>query len=141
MDFMTSFKICGDALATQRARMDVVASNLANASTTKTPEGGPYRRKVVSVSSQEVAGSFEDALKDSVRSVRIDAIQEDKQGFRKVYDPSHPDADDKGVVMMSNVQPIVEMAELIAVNRSFEATVTAFDAAKNMALKTLEIGK
>ena len=141
MDFLTSFKICGDALATQRARMDVVASNLANASTTKTPEGGPYRRKVVSVSSQEVMGSFDDALKDSVRSVKIDNIREDTQGFRKVYDPSHPDADNKGVVTMSNVQPIVEMAELIAVNRSFEATVTAFGAAKNMALKTLEIGK
>jgi len=141
MDFLTSFKICGDGLAAQRARMDVVASNLANASTTKTPEGGPYRRKVVSLSSQEVAGSFEDALQDSVRSVKVDQIREDAQGFRKVYDPSHPDADGKGVVTMPNVQPIVEMAELIAVNRAFEATVTAFDATKNMALKTLEIGK
>ena len=141
MDFLTSFKICGDALAAQRARMDVVASNLANASTTKTPEGGPYRRKVVSMSSQEVTGSFDDALRDSVRSVKIDNIREDAQGLRKVYDPAHPDADATGVVTMPNVQPIVEMAELIAVNRSFEATVTAFDAAKNMALKTLEIGK
>jgi flagellar basal-body rod protein FlgC len=141
MDFLTSFKICGDALASQRARMDVVASNLANASTTKTPEGGPYRRKVVSLSSQEVTGSFDDTLKESIRSVKVENVREDKQGFRKVYDPSHPDADDKGVVTLPNVEPIVEMAELIAVNRSFEATVTAFDAAKNMALKTLEIGK
>jgi len=141
MDFTTSFKICGDALAAQRARLDVVAGNLANASTTRTPEGGPYRRRVVSLASEELPGSFDAALKDSVRTVKVDKIQEDTQGFRKVHDPSHPDADGKGIVTLPNVQPIVEMTELIAVNRAFEATVSAFDATKNMALKTLEIGK
>ncbi len=141
MDFTTSFKICGDGMAAQRARLDVVAGNLANASTTRTPEGGPYRRKVVSLSSQDVGGNFDAVLKDSVRTVKVDEIREDPSGFRKVYDPAHPDADGKGVVTMPNVQSIVEMTELIAVNRAFEACVTAFDATKNMTLKTLEIGK
>jgi flagellar basal-body rod protein FlgC len=141
MDFTTSFKICGDGLTAQRARLDVVASNLANASTTRTPEGGPYRRRTVSLSSQEVQGDFDAVLKDSVRTVKVESVREDAAGFRKVYDPTHPDADGKGIVTMPNVQPIVEMAEMVEVNRAFEACVTAFDATKNMTLKALEIGK
>lgn len=141
MDFMTTFKICGSGLAAQRAKMDVVASNLANAGTTKTEEGGPYRRKMVVLKSEEVEKSFDRTLEGALAEVKVDEVSEDPSPLKSVYDPAHPDADEKGFVLLPNVNVIQEMADMINVGRSYEAAVTAFDAAKNMAQKTLEIGK
>jgi len=140
MDFLTSFKICSSGLAAQRARMEVTASNLANVETTRTPEGGPYRRKTVVLSSEPVPDGFNAALKDAVKMVKIAAIVEEK-GVKMAHDPSHPDADAKGFVAKPDINPVMEMADMIAAGRSYEACVTAFDATKNMALKTLEMGR
>jgi flagellar basal-body rod protein FlgC len=141
MDFATTFKICGSGLAAQRAKMDVVSSNLANAGTTKTEEGGPYRRKTVVLKAESVKETFDRTLEGALSEVKVDQIAEDLSPMKSVYDPAHPDADEKGFVTLPNVNVISEMADMINVGRSYEAAVTAFDAAKNMALKTLEIGK
>ncbi len=141
MDFATNFKICGSGLAAQRAKMDVVSSNLANAGTTKTEEGGPYRRKMVILKAEPVRERFDRTLEDALAEVKVDQVTEDPTPMKSVYDPAHPDADEKGFVLMPNVNAIQEMADMINVGRSYEAVVTAFDAVKSMALKTLEIGK
>jgi flagellar basal-body rod protein FlgC len=141
MDLTTSFKICGSGLAAQRAKLDVVTSNLANANSTRTPEGGPYKKKTVSLAAENVSGNFDSTLKEAVKSVKVDEVKEDPNGIKMVYDPSHPDADEKGFVAMPNVNIMAEMADMIATSRAYEACVTAFDATKSMALKTLEIGR
>lgn len=141
MDFSLPFKICSSGLAAQRAKMDVVTSNLANAATTRTPEGGPYKRKEVVLGSQSAVTEFDGRLQEALQTVEVQEIAEDKNGVKLVYDPQHPDADQKGYVAMPNVNVVQEMAEMINVNRSYEACVTAFDATKNMALKALDIGK
>jgi flagellar basal-body rod protein FlgC len=141
MDFSTNFKICGSGLAAQRAKMDVVSSNLANAGTTKTEEGGPYRRKTVVLRSETIREPFDRTLEGALAEVKVDQVAEDPSPMKSVYDPAHPDADEKGFVLLPNVNAITEMADMINVGRSYEAVVTAFDATKNMALKTLEIGK
>jgi flagellar basal-body rod protein FlgC len=140
MDILTSFKICSSGLTAQRAKMDVTTSNLANVETTRTPEGGPYKRKTVVLAAEPVTDAFGTALNAAVRAVKIDRIAEDG-AVKMLYDPSHPDADDKGYVAKPNVNPIMEMADMINTSRNYEAIVTAFDATKNMALRTFDMGK
>jgi len=143
MDFLTSFRICSSGFAAQRVKMDIIASNLANVSTTRTPEGGPYKRKIAIFSSENVKKrfSFGDKLNDAVKGVALKEVVEDNEGVKKVYNPSHPDADKQGNVEMPNVNVVMEMTDMITASRAYEACVTAFDATKNMALKTLDIGK
>jgi flagellar basal-body rod protein FlgC len=141
MDINSSFDLCGAALTAQRARMDVITSNLANADVTRTAQGGPYRKKSVVLSSEPVQGNFNSTLKDAMKTVNVAEVTEDTSPPRMVHNPSHPDADANGYVAMPNVNLMSEMADMIAVSRAYEAMVTAFDATKNMALKSLEIGK
>ena len=141
MDFSLPFKICSSGLAAQRTKMDVITSNLANVGTTSTPEGGPYKRKEVVLGSRNAVTDFDGRLQDVLQTVEVKDIVEDKNGIKLIYDPAHPDADEKGFVAMPNINVVFEMAEMINVNRSYEACATAFDATKNMALKTLDIGK
>jgi flagellar basal-body rod protein FlgC len=141
MDFFTSFKISGSGLAAQRAKMDVITSNLANVNTTKTPEGGPYKRKLVTFSAEPIKDKFNSKLKDALNTVKVREVVDSKEPMRTIYDPAHPDADKNGFVVMPNVNAVLEMTEMITAARSYEACVTAFDAAKNMAVKTLDIGK
>jgi flagellar basal-body rod protein FlgC len=145
MDYFASFKICASGLEVQKARMDVVTANLANISTTRTPEGGPYKRKVISLASEQLKyrphNRFDMKLRDAMNKVRVDDIAESQEGINRVYDPGHPDADKGGFVALPNVNLMNEMADMIMANRAYEAVVTAFDSVKNMALKTLEIGK
>jgi flagellar basal-body rod protein FlgC len=141
MDFLTTFKIAGQGLSVQRAKMDVITSNLANASTTRTPEGGPYHRKTVVLAAQPVEKPFAGSLKDALQGVQVKAVVEDGSPAKKIHDPTHPDADAKGFVAMPNVNVMLEMADMITASRTYEACVTAFDASKSMALKTLDIGK
>jgi flagellar basal-body rod protein FlgC len=141
MDFMVPFKICGSGLTAQRAKMDVIASNLANVDTTKTPEGGPYKKKIVSFSSQPVTGAFTSKFRDALNQVKVGDISESQEGFKKVMDPGHPHADAQGYVTMPNVNVISEMTDMIMASRAYEACATAFDSTKNMALKTLDIGR
>ena len=141
MDLMTSLKICGSGLAAQRAKLDIITSNLANVNTTRTPEGGPYRKKTIALEAEAVAGSFDSTIKDAVKSVKIGEVKDDPNGIKTVYDPAHPDADEKGFVATPNINIMVEMADMITASRAYEACVTAFDSTKNMTLKTLEIGR
>jgi len=137
MDFLPAFKICGSGLAAQRAKMDVIVSNLANIDTTRTPEGGPYRRQSIVFSSEPVNEDFNDIL----QMVKVEEIVQDKGSIKRVFDPGHPDADAEGQVAMPDINTVTEMAGMITANRAYEACVTAFDATKNMALKALELGK
>lgn len=143
MELYTPFKICGEGLTAQRAKMDVIVSNIANVNTTRTPEGGPYKRKVVVFASENVQGNFDSQLKDAVKTVKVDGIEEatDGEAVKMVHNPGHPDADERGFVAMPNINVVTEMVDMMITNRAYEACVTAFDASKNMALKTLEIGK
>ena len=141
MDFFTAFKITGSGLAAQRKKMDVITGNIANASTTSTPEGGPYKRKVISFAADPLKTGFDRQLKDAVNTVKVGQVAEATDDFKKVFDPSHPDADADGFVTMPNVNLMLEMTELITASRAYEANATAFDAIKNMALKAIDIGK
>jgi len=141
MDFMTSFKICGSGLAAQRAKMDVVTSNLANVNSTRTDEGGPYKKKSVALSAEAVDSPFDSAIKDAIKTVRIEEVTEDPNAVKMTYDPSHPDADANGYVAMPDINIMTEMADMIMAARGYEACVTAFDATKSMTLKTLEMGR
>ncbi len=141
MDLITSFKICGSGLAAQRAKLDVVTSNLANVNTTRTPEGGPYRKRGIALAAENIDGNFDSTMKEIVKSVKVDEIKENPNSIKMVYDPAHPDADTKGFVAMPDINIMAEMADMIAASRAYEACVTAFDATKNMTLKTLEMGR
>lgn len=121
--------------------MDVITSNIANASTTSTPEGGPYKRKVMSFATDPLEKGFDLNLKDAVNAVKVDQVVDEKEGFKKVFDPAHPDADKEGFVTLPNVNLMLEMTDLITASRAYEANATAFDAMKNMALKAMDIGK
>ena len=141
MELFSAFKICGSGLAAQRAKMAVITSNLANVNTTRTPEGGPYQRRIIVFSAEPAGDSFKTELGDALRMVKVEGVIADKDGIKRVFDPQHPDADKDGYVAMPNVNVVTEMADMIMANRAYGACVTAFDATKNMALKTLEMGK
>jgi len=144
MDLDASFMISASGLDAQKARLDVISSNLANVDSTRTPEGGPYRRKDVVFSSKPVAETFNQVLTgvdQSGQGVQVTDIVTDTRPFKQVYQPQHPDADSAGFVSYPNVNAIEEMVNMISASRSYEANVTAFNATKNMALKALEIGK
>ncbi len=144
MDFFTSMDVSSSALAAERTRMNLISSNLANANATRTAEGGPYKRKDAVFTSSPVADRFAAALSRAGRGVdkvAVTSIVEDASPPRLQYDPTHPDADAKGYVALPNVNVIEEMADMISATRAYEANVTAVQAAKSMALKTLEIGK
>ncbi len=138
---MTLFQILdvsASGLAAQRLRMETVASNLANAESTRTPEGGPYRRRDV-VFEAVPAGSFRTALDAAVRKVRVADVVVDPSPPRLKYQPGHPDADPQGFVAYPNVELPVEMVNLVSAARSYEANVTVIEATKSMLLRALEI--
>jgi flagellar basal-body rod protein FlgC len=141
MEFFTTFKICGSGLSAQRAKIDVITSNLANVNTTSTPEGGPYKRKIISFTAEPLKQGFDKTLDDAVQMVKVKQVTEDKEGFKKIFDPAHPDADKDGFVSLPNVNVMLEMADMITASRTYEACATAFDAAKNMAVTAMNIGK
>jgi len=144
MDFFSSMNVSSSALSAERTRMNLISSNLANANATRTPEGGPYKRKDAVFAATPLENRFSRALNSAsgdVRQVAVQQIIEDQNPPRMQYDPSHPDADPKGYVALPNVNVIEEMADMINATRTYEANVTAVQAAKSMAMKTLEIGK
>lgn len=132
-------------MTAQKYRMEIVAQNLANASTTRTEEGGPYRRKLVVLSEIDgqdgFAGALHAASTEAVGGVRVSAVVDDNDDFTLEYDPSHPDADEDGYVRLPNVNTMEEMVDIMSASRLFESNVTAFNAMKNMASKALEIGQ
>ena len=139
MSFLNSFDISVSGLTAQRQRLDTVAENIANAQTTRTADGGPYRRKIVSFQEE-----FNSRLRRSGMEkggVRVSQITEDQRDLIPVYDPDHPDANEEGYVMMPNVDLVKETVDGMAATRSYEANITAFNAIKMMSQKALEIGK
>jgi flagellar basal-body rod protein FlgC len=139
MTIFTTMEISASGLTAQRQRLNVIAENLANAHTTRTPQGGPYLRKNVVL---ETRPALEFAsLLETPDKVAVADIVESREGLRPEYDPTHPDADEQGMVLWPNVNPVVEMVSLTLASRGFEANVAVFRAARAMALKALEIGR
>lgn len=145
MDFFSSMDVSSSALTAGRTRMNLISSNLANANATRTPEGGPYKRKDAVFAATPIANPFnrvlDGATAQQVRKVEVSEIVEDQNPPRLQYDPSHPDANPQGYVAMPNVNVVEEMADMVGATRAYEANVTAVQAAKSMAMKTLEIGR
>lgn len=139
MSFINGFDIAASALSAQRTRLTVTASNLANAETTRTAEGGAYQRQQVVF--QTAAARFGDTLNDAaVSRVEVAGVQADQREMRLVWDPEHPDARPDGYVEYPNVNVVEEMAEMVVASRSYEANVTSFETLKKMALRALNIG-
>jgi flagellar basal-body rod protein FlgC len=148
MSFWDSLRIGASGLLAQRLRLDVISNNIANAQTTRTAEGGPYKRKDVVFMAegqnerlpQFLAERRGDtgAVGGGVRVAEI--ITDDSEGAR-VYDPTHPDADENGYVTYPNVNPVIEMTNMLSATRSYEANLSVIDAAKRMALRALDIGR
>ncbi len=145
MSTINSLNVSASGMTAQRLRMDIISQNIANVNTTRDADGNVYKRKVT-VFAEKDGGSFGDVLTRATdaagNGVKVTAVADDtKSTMRKVYDPSHPDADEDGYVTYPNVNIVQEMTDMIDASRSFEANVTAFNAGKSMALKGLEIGK
>jgi len=149
MGLYTSLDIAGSGMTAQRLRMDVVANNIANASTTRTPEGGPFRRHLVVFASRNesearpgnIPGSGWDQAPMPYAGVRAIGIVEDNSPFTVVHDPGHPDADQFGDVYFPNVDPIVEMVDLIESTRAYESNMSIFETTKELLMRTLTIGR
>lgn len=156
MRFLDTIDISASGLTAQRLRMDTIASNIANVETTRVENGrGPYRRQVVvfqarnpRVANKMVGADFESVLEDKinkmgsgVRVKEIRSVDENEQPFRKVYDPSHPDADEQGYVNYPNVNIVEEMINMISATRAYEANAKVIEASKSMAMRALDIGR
>ena len=165
MDLMNASKITGTALAAHRMKLNVIAENLANVDTTRSEDGGPYRRKMVVFKGDDI-DSFENVVQQKIRKeqsggielsaiefedekkpdhgtgLRVDQIVRPQEDFHLVYNPAHPDADpDTGYVKMPNVDHLTEISDMMVARRSYEASVTALSTTKNMISKALEIGR
>lgn len=152
MGMFHSMNVTASALTAQRLRMDVIASNMANADSTrgKVVDGQwqPYRRKevVMQQQGQTFSSMFQTAVNNrsagsTGSGVKVSRIIEDETPFKMVYDPEHPDANEEGYVQLPNVDPLKEMVDLVSSTRSYEANVTVLNASKSMLMKALEIGK
>ena len=147
MSFFDSLHTSASGLSAQRLRMNLISSNLANTDTTRTAEGGPYRRKdaIFAAAPGSAAGSFRDVLKAQIRGesaeVKVAGIVSDPRPPLVKYDPQHPDANAEGYVALPNINLMEEMVNMMSASRSYEANVAALKASKNMILKALEIGR
>lgn len=147
MSLFTSFDINASGLTAERYRMDIISQNIANANTTRTEDGTPYRRKVVTFAEKDSQTPFSRVLhaaRDnySGKGVRVSTVEEDKwTEMKMVYDPAHPDADENGYVLYPNVNIVTEMTNMIDASRAYEANATAFSASKAIALKGLEMAQ
>ncbi len=153
MSFFDSFKISASGMTAQRLRMDTISQNLANINTTRTEGGGPYRRKTVifeeinngrnfrSHLDKYIDGNRNSSVGITSGGVKVSQIIDDQSPFIEVYDPTHPDANEEGYLLMPNVNSVEEMTNLISANRSYEANITAFNATKGMMGKALDIGR
>lgn len=163
MAYLSDFDISGYGLSAQRFRMNVISSNIANANTTRTAEGGPYRRREVifkaidfdkqlnnTINSKNDLLQNENPLDDpdapdfpkpALMSVIVDKVVRDDKDFKLKFDPNHPDADAKGYIMLPNINPVIEMADLIEATRAYQANVSAFQSAKTIANSAIDMLK
>jgi len=148
MGFLDSMDISASALTATRVRMDTVAENIANINTTRTASGEAYRRKFVVFEEIEADGRrarfstfFNRTNARAAGGVRVAYIGEDSSAFKLDYDPTHPDANEDGYVEKPNVEVVQEMVDMMAAYRAYEANITALNTFKDMAVKTLELGR
>lgn len=160
MSFISALRVAGSALTAQRLRTDVIANNVANMTTTRTPEGGPYRRQqVIFGARQERVPFFSQLLARATAAgapasllqrlplgrpgegVQVTNVQPDRRPAKRVFEPEHPDADVNGMVEYPDIDPVTEMTDLLSASRAYEANVTVLNAAKSMALRALDIGR
>lgn len=144
MDFFTALQISSTGMTAERKRINLISSNLANVNSTRTPEGGPYKRKdavFTATPFEQALGARAGRIASAPRGVEVTDVREDTSPPRLQYDPTHPDANAQGYVALPNVNVVEEMADMIVATRAYEANVTAAQAAKGMAMKTLELGK
>ena len=139
MNLISGIDIIGGALNAQKTRLDIVAQNIANAQTTRTANGGPYQRQVISFETELVRRSG--ATGPALQSVKVATLSTDRTPGQQVYNPQHPDAGADGLVTMPNVNLSYEMVDLITATRAYEANLSVAKNARQMALKTLQIGK
>ncbi|PHQ65137.1 MAG: flagellar basal body rod protein FlgC [Sulfurimonas sp.] len=161
MSFLSSFDISGYGLSAQRVRVNTISQNIANAQTTRTEEGGPYRRKQVvfkaidfneqfnkAIGRMTNSAKYEDPLNEgefgkrvnpAIMSVIVDKISRDDSEPKMKFDPSHPDADANGYVAYPNINPVIEMADLVEATRSYQANVAAFESSKDMANSAISL--
>lgn len=145
MDLLTSLRISSSGLSANRKRMAAVSSNIANAQTTRTAEGGPYRPKEVVFGAEPSRQSFSDILEGELRAKAMEVhatevLSSNRPPILK-YEPHHPDANEQGYVAYPNINVMEEMANMISASRSYEANVNAMNTTKSMAMKALEIGR
>ena len=140
MELLPALAISASGLTAERLRLDLIAGNLANVNTTRTADGGPYRRQVP-VFAERLRQALGQQSRSSGRGVEVAAIVADNSPPRLIYDPSHPDADDDGYVALPNINVVMEMVDMITATRAYEANVTVLNAAKAMTMKALEIGR
>lgn len=139
MNLISGIEVTAGALNANKTRLDIVAQNIANAQTTRTPNGGAYQRQVVSFETElikRVTGGG-----PSLQSVKVGEISTDRTPGQQVYNPQHPDASADGMVTMPNVNLSYEMVDLITASRAYEANLAVAKSARQIAMKTLEIGK
>ena len=151
MGMFAGFNIAATGLTSQRLRMDVISNNIANATTTRTPEGGAYRRRRAIFAPMNIRPNYKSPLvperieSGPGRGVRVIKIEEDSSPFRLVYDPSHPDSiqigPKRGYVEMPNVTVVTEMTDLISASRSYEANITMINSERTLFNRALEIGR
>ena len=143
MDFLTGMRVSSSGMAAQKMRMNAISSNLANINTTRTPEGGPYRRKDVVFEAlpdqKDFAEVFLDQGSKNIHRVQVTDIHEDEKAPLLKYEPEHPDANADGYVAYPNVNLMEEMTNMIQATRAYEANVSAMSSTKNMALSALDI--
>ena len=144
MSIFGAIDVAASGMTAERLRLDVISNNIANVNTTRTAEGGPYRRQfVVFEPRQGDASSFSQVMSGQLQlnGVRVSGIRKDDSPLRMVYEPGHPDADAQGYVRMPNINIVTEMVDMMTASRAYEANVTSVNVAKSMMLKALEIGK
>ena len=139
MNLISGIDITASALNAQKTRLDVIAQNIANAQTTRTPSGGPYKRQLISFETSllQQAGGGQPAL----RGVQISSVTSDSSPGERIYNPQHPDADSQGIVTMPNVNLAYEMVDLITATRAYEANLSVAKNGREMAERTLHIGQ
>ena len=144
-DLFSSLSVSASGMAAQKARAEVLVENLANAETTRTPQGGPYRRKDVLFSSDpgvsSFSANFEAAMNSTLTGVKVSGISVDQRDPEKRYLPGHPDADKDGYVAFPRMNPAEDMVDLMGASRGYQANVSAMTAVKDMIQRSLDILK
>jgi flagellar basal-body rod protein FlgC len=143
MSFFGAIDAAASGMTAERLRLDVISNNIANVNTTRTVDGGPYRRQFVVFEPRQGDGAFSRAMSSQLQmnGVKVTGISKDDSPPRMIYEPGHPDADTNGYVKMPNINIVTEMVDMMTASRAYEANVTSVNVAKSMMLKALEIGK